>query len=131
MFREQQRAKAAYEAVDAVKDEKWKDAYGGLCLRLPPLIQTNGLCLAIAFLESKGKVEMENRKPEHERFLNDVAIASGVTEGRKALAKQAREADTGEYMRLTEEVMRCATYFKRYAEAVLKVEATSLEKGLR
>jgi len=129
MFREQQRAKAAYQAVEAVKNEGWKNAYGGLCLRLPPLIQTNGLCLAIAFLESKGKVDTEKSKPEHERFLNDLAIACGVTAGRKELAKRAREFDAGGYMLLTEEVMRCATYFKRYAEAVLMVEATSLERN--
>ena len=112
-----------------MKNEGWKNAYGGLCLRLAPLIQTNGLCLAIAFIEAKGKVDTEKGKPEHERFLKDLAIASGVTEGRKELARRARELDAGGYMLLTEEVMRCAAYFKRYAEAVLMVEATSLERN--
>ena len=43
--------------------------------------------------------------------------------GRSALTEAARTAKLLEYQQLTREALKCAQWFKRYAEAVLKVQA--------
>lgn len=120
MFREQQRAQKAYEAVKSVSGQQWKEKFGGLCIRLPGLIQTNGLCLALAFLEAKGKTggPQSAKKPEYDELLTKLAEAMGCKDAAD-LSEQARKKPAGEYLRLTEEAMHCAVYFKRYSEAIL------------
>ena len=125
MFREQQRAQKAYEAVQSVSGHPWKVKFGGLCIRLPALIQTNGLCLALAFLEAKGRTggPESSKKPEYEQLLKKLAEAMDLGDA-AALTKRARAAAAGDYLRLTEEAMHCAVYFKRYSEAILNVSVT-------
>ena len=50
-------AVAAYERVDARRDEPWKKQYGALAHKLPGMILQNGLAQATGFLLAKGKSE--------------------------------------------------------------------------
>lgn len=117
--REQERAQAAFRKVSDVSSEDWKKHYGRQCLHLPALIHQCGLCQALTFLESKGADD--DKKPWFHRLLDDLAHMMDIR-GRQALTETVRNAPLSEYQRLTLEALKCAQWFKRYAEAILKVE---------
>ncbi len=119
--REQHRAQAAYDRVSAVAGEPWKEDYGRQCVHLPALIQQSGLCQALAFLDAKGADE--RKKPCFHRLLDDLAAVTRLAPDGRRLAGEARQADVTRYQWMTIEALKCAQWFKRYAEAVLKVEA--------
>ena len=117
--KEQTRAKQIYALIVQAEQLPNKAAYGRLCLRLPFLIRANGLCQTLAFLESKTK----NEKPEFGQLIIDLAkVASGKTG--IEYCGSARSAPTDVYMLMTREALACAQWFKRYAEAVLKIDPT-------
>ncbi len=120
--RTQERAQAAFKAVMEIKGEKWSDDYGRQCLNLPALIHQCGLCQALAFLVAKGADE--EKKPYFKKLLNDLALTSKLSDIRdwETLTQQSREVRMQEYQRMSREILSCALWFKRYAEAVLKVE---------
>lgn len=125
--RDQARAAAAYEkiAAQAQSPEKFKKKYGGLCLKFPAMIQQNGLCQALAFLEAKAAGKENPQESEHALFLRDLAqvvLANGTATGGR-LAQLARTEPLGRYQWLTMETRECAVWMKRYAEAVLRVQA--------
>lgn len=121
--REQERARWVYDCVKRMEGRDRAKQYGRLCLRLPALIHHNGLCQAIAFFESKMKAE----KPEYSQLLEDLAGAMGAP-GREGLARSTREEQMHVYQRLTMESLACGQWFKRYAEAILKVDPTEDEE---
>lgn len=116
--REQQRAQAAYGKITAVKPQPWGEDYGRQCLHLPALIHQCGLCQALTFLEAKAV-----KKPECGKLLADVLAAAGL-----GSTGAVRGAEVGEYQRMTRDALACAQWFKRYAEAILKVEAGGEER---
>jgi CRISPR-associated protein Cmr5 len=116
--KEQDRAVAAHEAVKNVKkteDAKLQKEYGQICLDLPFLILKNGLCQTVAYYEAKG-----HKKRQYELLLEDFAKVCSGAAG-PDYAKKVREAEVADYQRMTHEALACAQWFKRYAEAVLKV----------
>ena len=119
-YRDQARAKTAFERVRQANLSPEKEKYGRLCLRLPSLIQYNGLCQALAFLESKGKAE-------HVLLLNDLAATTQLAKDGPSLTARAREEPGAGYMRLTDESLRCAIFLKRYAEALIDPDPTAAE----
>lgn len=120
--RDQNRAMNAYGKVEAVSkqhDQPFGKKYGSICLKFPAMIQYNGLCQAVAFHQAKAA------KQEYSRlFLSDLAkvVYADDTKDLEALAGAARSLDSAPYQWLTRETMHCAVWFKRYAEAVLRVE---------
>ena len=117
--RQQQRAQKAFSLVSAAAKEKWKDDYGRQCMHLPMLIQQSGLAQAIAFLESKAA---DDKKSAYfGRLLDDFTALVGKSTDRAAFAQLVRKAPVSEYQWLAREALACATWMKRYAEAVLKV----------
>lgn len=119
--RDQLRAQQAFTAVENVKKaNQHAEDYGRQCLRLPMLIQQDGLCLTMAFLEAKSKPT----KPYFGWLIRDfqkILCADG---------NAIRNADAVTYQRLSREALRTALWFKRYAEAVLDVSLES-DKGDR
>ncbi len=122
--REQQRAEKAFQRIRAASNEPWAREYGRLCLRLPALIQQCGLCQALTFYEAKGAADVrgQSRNPEFHRLLEDLAEVSGLAPNRAVLLDEVRKADLVRYQWMTRELLRCAVWFKRYAEAYLKVQ---------
>jgi CRISPR/Cas system CMR-associated protein Cmr5 small subunit len=118
MTREQKRAHEAYRRIGNVPKEDHKE-YGGNCLRLPAMIHQCGLCQTLAFLQAKAAKHAAFR-----RLLDDLAGVTGLAATGDALAAETRAADLGKYQRFTREALAGATYLKRYAEAVLRAEAT-------
>lgn len=108
--RDQQRAQAAFLAVSEVVGGPLAKDYGRQCLRLPFLIQQDGLCLTVAFLKAKAK---GGKKPYFDRLVKDFLVILGSDDDK------IRTADSVTYQRLSREGIRVALWFKRYAEAVL------------
>ena len=124
--REQTYAATAYKKVSEYPGPLHKDAqertqYGSMAHKLPILIKSAGLTLALAFVDSRGK------KP-YEMLLEHLAATVG--EGsRENLIARSRTADLTEYMHLTERVMFALKWYKRFAESVLEVKPTDEANG--
>ncbi|NTW00339.1 MAG: type III-B CRISPR module-associated protein Cmr5 [Oscillochloris sp.] len=120
--REQKYAQDVYTRVCAIK--KAQDAgdskidpkkYGGMAHKLPILIRTAGLAQALTFVEARG-----DKSGSQRQLLCDLGGTIGYNGN---LAAQARAAELGEYMRLTQQVLDALLWYKRFAQSVLEVEA--------
>ena len=111
--REQRRAQAAFRKIKQAQGSAQPEAYGRQCLHLPALIHQCGLCQALTFLEAKAP-----KKPECRELLADILEAAGI-----GSTANVRDAEVTAYQRMTRDALACAQWFKRYAEAILRVEA--------
>ena len=117
-------AVAAYERVDARRDEPWKKQYGALAHTLPGMILQNGLAQATGFLLAKGK-------SEHCALLGDlnaVLIAADAvpetTANGPALHGLIIGSGLTDTMNLTRRSLEASAWIKRYVQGVLRVDAT-------
>lgn len=111
-------ANAAFSKVSAAQGESWAEDYGRQAKQLPALIHQCGLCQALTFLQAKGAGESGLAK---RKLLEDLAAALEF-ESVDLLLEQARQLDTPSYHLLGRTVLRCAEWFKRYAEALLRID---------
>ncbi len=113
--RNQLYAKKVYDKVVLLaKEDKTKQKkYGSLAHRLPVLVNTAGLAQALAFADARIKEVV---------LLDHLAEVVGK-ENRVKLLKYRREAELHNYIMLIEEVMTALTWFKRFSQSVLNVEA--------
>ncbi|MGQ9496783.1 MAG: type III-B CRISPR module-associated protein Cmr5 [Desulfotomaculales bacterium] len=121
--RNQEYAAKIFEQVEEVlKDlgSKERNKYGSLAHRLPVLIRTAGLAQALAFVDARGK-------DPGKRLLNGIAVILGF-EDKDELLKRSREAELGEYLILTQRTLAALTWYKRFAQSVLGVEAGADEE---
>lgn len=122
--REQARAQQVYQQIIAInQDLAIRENYGIICLNFPAYVHQCGLCQAVAFLQSKANSDptAHPRKRAYHRFLQDLSHSAMQTTIEQ-FTQSVRKAPLIEYQRLTREVMALANWYKRYAEAVLKVE---------
>ncbi len=115
-------ARAAYERVAARRDAPATRQYGALAHKLPSMILQNGLAQATGFLLAKDK-------PEHRALLDDlraVLHARGVTTARNGddLHREIIGADLARILQLTRSALEASGWLKRYAQGVLRVDAT-------
>jgi CRISPR-associated protein Cmr5 len=128
--RDQKYGAAIYKQVSDLKKEadetgkegeKYAESYGSMAHKLPVLIRSAGLAQALAFVEARGK-------PAHKQLLNHLAQAvlkKDDANGTK-LAEQSRDTkQLGEYVHLTHEVMAALVWYKRFAQSVLDVDAST------
>jgi CRISPR-associated protein Cmr5 len=128
--RDQKYGAAIYKKVSDLKEEadakdkegeKYAESYGSMAHKLPVLIRSAGLAQALAFVEARGKAA-------HKKLLDHLAQAvlekddvNGTT-----LAERSRNTEQlSEYMRLTHEVMAALVWYKRFAQSVLDVDAST------
>jgi len=114
--RDQVFAAAVFKKVSdfhKANDKAAHKKYGSMAHKLPVLIRTAGLAQALAFLEARGN---EDQK----QLLSDL---QAVLKQPKLVAN-SREAQLDEYARLTREALAALLWFKRFAQSVLKVEAS-------
>lgn len=123
---DQRRAALAFEHVsEFVGDAKQGDAkkYASMVHKLPALLASAGLCQALYFVESRS-----DERREHQRKLVDhlakqlERIDPQITSTAKLL-ERTRGADLASYLRLTQETIACAAWYRRMVQAVLKLEA--------
>jgi CRISPR-associated protein Cmr5 len=112
---EQQRAQAAWHAVQGVDQDKSKE-FKSVATSLPADIQANGFGQTMAFLRAKGK-------GEHEIAFN--AVASWVKQRLDIKDKDfmnwlMTRATTEQYRQATAEAIAFAIWMKRFAEARFK-----------
>ena len=123
---EQQYAAEIYEQISQYPGNLSEDApdrkrYGSMAHKLPILVRQAGLVQALAFVESRNK-EPYNKLLDH--------LAQTVGEGSAdSLLGRSRRADLAEYIYLTERTMLALKWYKRFAQSVLKIEATEDEGG--
>ena len=121
-------ARAAYECVARRRDESqgrkgMDDAnYGALAHKLPGMILENGLAQATGFLLAKGN-------PEHRVLLDDLCVVLRAAETTTAsdgprLHQEVLNSDLDRTLILTRLSLEAAGWLKRYAQGVLRVDAT-------
>ena len=117
-------AQAAFAAVSmhaANNDRKYQAKYLSFARSFPTLIHTSGLAQAVAFARAKGAKEREKQD-----LLNDLSVVlSGTNSSHQfadgnALDNEARSIPCQDYMQLSRLSLQCATWLKRYSEALLK-----------
>lgn len=123
-------ARAAYECVARRRDEKGrhgvdKEKYGALAHKLPGMILENGLAQATGFLLAKGTPEHS----EHRALLDDLSATLRAAETTTAsdgshLHQEIIDSDVDRTLMLTRRSLEAAGWLKRYAQGVLRVNAT-------
>jgi CRISPR-associated protein Cmr5 len=114
LTREQRRAQDAYQRVKARRGRPNPKKYGAMAHRLPALIRSAGLALALEFVESRGE-------DAHRDLLDDLSGTLGFAE-RQDLLAASRNSPLPEYARLTRGVLAACTWYRRFAESVLGVK---------
>jgi CRISPR-associated protein Cmr5 len=117
----------AFEHVGRFKDRENEDKkkYASMVHAMPTLLRSAGLSQALHFVAS--------RSDKHQRsLLEDFAkqlhrVNARITDG-TALLERARSADLDEYMRLTQEALACASWYRRMVQAVLKVDMADTDR---
>jgi CRISPR-associated protein Cmr5 len=107
------RARAAWNNIQAVKPQNYQAKYGSMARKMPTLIQTNGLGQTLAFLKAKGKehhVQMFNHLSE---WL--VTRISGTGD----MLNRVLEMESQTYRLATGEALAFLQWLKRFAEAEL------------
>ena len=118
-------AGAAYDRVDARRDDPKKKEYGALAHKLPGMILQNGLAQAIGFLIAKNS----KSQPEHMALLDDLnavlrkAGAVSTTDG-SALHDLVIRSDLAGIVDLTRRSLEASGWIKCYVQGVLRVGAT-------
>jgi CRISPR-associated protein Cmr5 len=98
----------------------YKKKYGTMAHRLPILVRTAGLVQALAFVQAKrGNVGAWGD------YLDDVAVLLlGEGADGEALITASQHAPLSEYILLTRRVNEALVWYKRFAESILKVDAS-------
>jgi CRISPR-associated protein Cmr5 len=115
--RSQKYAALIYKQVeDFQRDHNAGDQkqYGSMAHKLPVLIRTAGLSQALGFVAARGNAI-------HLRLVQDLT----ATLGRRDLPDESRKAPNLQaYMRMTQETLDALLWYKRFAQSVLKVDAS-------
>lgn len=138
--RDQKLAMAVYERVMALDTSLAQDKrkprkqYGTMAHQMPILIRTAGLAQALAFVEARHSEEQGKPLSPQHRLINDLECVlrnnNMLEDKHRSLLAAVREAELGEYMRLTQHVLAALLWFKRYAQSVLNVQQGD-EEGQR
>ncbi|MCP3746782.1 type III-B CRISPR module-associated protein Cmr5 [Paenibacillus sp. A3M_27_13] len=108
-------AQAAFEGIKSLDaDSVVAQQYGQLCHRFPSLVLTNGLRLAVTFFQAKSK----SVESPHALYLQHMWNALGLD---RSWNDELRK-ENADYLHLSRRVLSASVWFKRYAEAILKIE---------
>ncbi len=120
---EQQRAKQAWDAVEAVKNEsdqarrKFHNEYGTLVRGLPAMVQVNGLASTTAFLQAKAK-SGNDEKREYSILYEQISQRLGkYLYDNRDLMQIIMEGSSDQYRRATAETIAYGNWLKRFVEA--------------
>ena len=115
-------ASAAYERVDARRDDQGKKEYGALAHKLPGMILQNGLAQATGFLLAKNKCEHRSLLDDLNAVLRGAGTVS-TTDG-SALHDLVIQSDLAGIVNLTRRALEASGWIKRYVQGVLRLDAT-------
>lgn len=115
--RNQKFAASIFEQVSRLKnDESYRNRYGAMAHQLPVLVRTAGLAQALAFVQTR-------KKDEYNQLLTDLSATIGQPDASALIAK-SRDAQLGEYLLLTRQILDALLWYKRFAQSVLGVDIT-------
>lgn len=117
--RTQNLAQTCYHLVHGVRDASYAKDYGRWCFRFAPLVLQNGLVQALGFLTAKAAGDNEG----HRHFRSHLAQILGLPAER--MLEHVRDAELGEYQRLTRLALAAMLWFRRYAETELEQDAVT------
>lgn len=122
--RSQVYAETVFNHVDSIRgiERNKQKRYGALCHRFPLIVRENGLAAAFGFLAAKAG---NDRNSPEQLLLEHYTSTLGETDT-DALRSKAINSSLIEYRHLTFQTIAAAEWFKRYAEAVLKVDSTGI-----
>jgi CRISPR/Cas system CMR-associated protein Cmr5 small subunit len=124
---DQDRAALAFKHVSELGGDANKDAatkYASIAHKLPALLASAGLCQALHFVGTRGD---DQRKLVDHLAMQLERTDPAITSAEQLLAR-ARDADLALYLRLTEEAIACAAWYRRMVQAVLKIEAANADR---
>ncbi|MBW4082505.1 type III-B CRISPR module-associated protein Cmr5 [Paenibacillus sp. S150] len=107
-------AAAALSCVEKAGARPKAEEYGRLCHIFPSMVLVNGLRLTVAYFRSKAAKEKI-----YEIFLRDLGLALEVPDWNTGIPESMAD-----YRELTGRALKACVWFKRYAEAVLRIEQT-------
>ncbi|MCL1936185.1 MAG: type III-B CRISPR module-associated protein Cmr5 [Defluviitaleaceae bacterium] len=116
-----ERAKYAYDfafRISEEKNEKLQKEFRSLARSFPVMIQNNGLCASIAFLQAKCKLHHEKLYLSIEGWL----IKQNFIDKNKCLMDGIVELSRDDYRIVSKEIMAYLLWVKRFAEGLLKDE---------
>lgn len=107
--RNQEFAQRAFQCIEE-SNHADDDKYASFAKSFPALVQSCGLCQAVAFAESKDHIE----------FLKDLINVLSQSEPGSVdtFARQVREMPVISYLQLSRDALAAATWIKRYVEAL-------------
>lgn len=120
---EQQRAKQAWDAVEAVKNEsdqarrKFHNEYGTLVRGLPAMIQVNGLASTTAFLQAKAKSGNDEKREYSILYEQLSQRLNKYLYDNRDLMQIIMDGSSDQYRRATAEAIAYGNWLKRFVEA--------------
>ncbi|WP_106768718.1 type III-B CRISPR module-associated protein Cmr5 [Paenibacillus faecalis] len=102
----------AYNCITGLKTDS-RQSYGSVCHKFPSMVMLNGLRLTVAYFNSRSNDE----QAAYKQYIQHMGQALGVSD----LERNMPESST-EYRYLSQNALRASVWFKRYAEAILKVK---------
>lgn len=126
---DQRRAALAFEHVsELVGDAKNAQKYASMVHKLPALLASAGLCQALHFVESRSDEQRAHQRKLVDHLAKQLERTDPKITSAAKLLERARQANLAEYLRLTEETIACAAWYRRMVQAVLKMEATDADR---
>jgi CRISPR-associated protein Cmr5 len=119
---DQQRAMLAFDHVSQVSrlDEGRRKKYASMVHAMPTLLRSAGLSQALHFVASRSD---ENQRELLAHFAAQLRRVDGTIVGTAELLDRVRGANLSLYLRLTNEALACATWYRRFVQGMLKIEA--------
>ncbi|MFD1887757.1 type III-B CRISPR module-associated protein Cmr5 [Paenibacillus wenxiniae] len=123
-------AEQAYIGIQEVKKSHADlvNEYGQLCHRFPSLVLTNGLRLAYIFFAKKA-ASKDAKSKAYQLYLAHMGKALDIEDWEEGLGLEKRHdkvrssvSSQTSYLHLSRNALNASVWFKRYAEAILKVE---------
>lgn len=118
--RSQQQMSQALAHVMSVRGTDAQPFYGDVCHLLPVLVQTNGLCQALAFIADKAS-RRDSRGRAFGLIQQHVAAVLEISPPEQLVARVS-EAPLTTYLHHTRLVLAAWVYYKRFAVSVLDRE---------
>lgn len=127
---DQDRAALAFKHVGELEGDKKKaeaKKYASIVHKLPSLLASAGLCQALYFVESRSDKEREHQRKVIDHLAAQLHRVDPTITSSATLLERVRNANLPLYLRLTEEAITCAAWYRRMVQAVLKIEAADAD----
>jgi len=122
-----ERADYAYKCAEKASSSDYKKDYRAYIKRFPMQVKTNGLAQTMAFFYSKKDGAHDKIYKEIEEWIKNKKGMLSQENKDKEFVNGLTSEDTASYRHITLEVLSILEWWKRFVEALIKVEES--EKG--